>query len=45
MVPSWYFFWPEVTQTLGLQAVLSMVTAKRVYAKGDLPRLVPPSQW
>ena len=41
VVPSWYFFWPEVTQTLGLQAVSSMVTAKRVYAKGDLPRLVP----
>ena len=39
--PFLVFLWPEVTQTLGLQAVSSMVTAKRVYAKGDLPRLVP----
>ena len=40
-------FWPETTQSSGLWALWLglMVNGKRVYAKGDLPRLVPPSLW
>ena len=36
-------FWPETTQSSGLWALWLglMVNGKRVYAKGDLPRLVP----